>query len=547
MDSKESGWESAVTMAFRPRLLLQGVVEYLMAWSFTRHWLWLFFLYAPVWLLLGTVVGLVSYGASFGNQTLVERYGEWVSDEIPEALAEVDDQATTSSSSEESAKTEPDSQPTSNEVAPEDATDKHEKITGLGDLLLRRLLQLQDSNSRITYLVAAQLARQGRLGQARQMMRRIAPAAGRGFPPAHAWLAVDQLQGQQIHTKEDRERLMKDLEIAAQWSGSGPALVGVYASLLERQGNVGQAMSVLEATKTADTDLEANLRIADMAARNDQKTRYDRAAQKIKTEIRKRMEEDTATVTDLTYLSNLFLIEKEPAKARQTAMMGLAKEADNPKLKRLLSESFRLEYLTTMKLGESGTQVNLALLDAALKADPSNPAVGAEIARLQSLGQDAPPELRSALKQQLVSGQTTALTHILLANQLLVEGNLTEAIPHLELALLQAPNTPSVMNNLALALARTAPDKEIDRATKLAVAAANAEPTSAEFRDTLGEIKAISGDKLGAVSSYETAIGLDGSRAGTRQRLATLYRELGMKEMAEVQEQELQKLSTQQP
>ncbi len=237
---------------------------------------------------------------------------------------------------------------------------------------------------------------------------------------------------------------------------------------------------------------------------------------------------------------------QEPVKARQTAIMGLKKDAENPQLKRLLSESFRLEYLKTIKQTQGITQVNLGLLDAALKADPSNPAVGTEIARLQSIGQDAPPELREALQQQLVSGQTTALTHILLANQLLGKGNLTEAVPHLELALLQAPNTPSVMNNLALAIARLDPTNSLDRAMKLSTAATTADPASGEYLDTLGELKEISGDKLGAVSSYETAIGLDGNRTDTRQKLAKLYRELGMQEMADVQDAEIKQRADQQ-
>ncbi len=95
------------------------------------------------------------------------------------------------------------------------------------------------------------------------------------------------------------------------------------------------------------------------------------------------------------------------------------------------------------------------------------------------------------------------------------------------------------MNNLALVLSRT--DQQPERAEQLAMAAIASEPRNAHFHDSLGEIRARNGDSIGAIECYEAAIGFDPDANATRKKLADLYRELGMNEMAEVQERALQK------
>ncbi len=542
-------FEAAITLLSRPQLLLQGTVEYFLAWIFTRSWWRLFWIHSAWIVLLAVVIGLVSYGAFLSRQTLGDRYSDWVAEELPEALRSADEMAPASPSEPRSAKAVGASKGDSSaedETAVAAITEPEpESVSQYGDLLLRRLLQLQDSNSRITYLVAAQLARQQRLAQARQMMRRIAPLPEGGFIPAHHWLAGDQLSSLQVRSPEDRERVLKDLAIAVRWPGCHPALRSVYSQLLESQGDVLQAMAVLEQATEDEANIEARLGLARLAAKHGDQPRLTRVAQEIKDEIRKRVEAETVTSLDWAYLADLRLLEQKPAEARKAAEMGLKKDPEHPQLRRLLSESYRLDYVLSIQQDGGKTKLKLGFLDAALKCDPTNPAVGVEIARLMNFGQETTPELQAALENQLAAGQATALTHILLANRQLVSGDLTAAEPHLELALRQAPNSPTVMNNLALVLART--DKQLDRALQLATAAVNAAPGNAEFRDSLGEVRHITGDQLGAIDSYEAAIGINGQLVGTRRKLIALYRELGMQDMADVQQAALRSLQNAPP
>ncbi|HBE67777.1 MAG TPA: hypothetical protein DDW52_06475, partial [Planctomycetaceae bacterium] len=61
MDEDSTALQTAFSFLLRPRLLLQGVVEYIMAWAFTRRWLLWIFLLLPAWALAATAIGLTWY------------------------------------------------------------------------------------------------------------------------------------------------------------------------------------------------------------------------------------------------------------------------------------------------------------------------------------------------------------------------------------------------------------------------------------------------------------------------------------------------------
>ncbi len=78
--------------------------------------------------------------------------------------------------------------------SPELALTGDEALSPVASMLLLKILQLEISDVRATYLVGVVMSKQGRLGHARQIMRRVAPIGSIGFPPAHAWLAADRIQ-----------------------------------------------------------------------------------------------------------------------------------------------------------------------------------------------------------------------------------------------------------------------------------------------------------------------------------------------------------------
>jgi hypothetical protein len=184
MEPQASRWDAFLHVLIRPRLLVQGLIEYALAWFFTRSWFRLFAVNLPILVLLLAAAGLIGYGASLSQSTLAQRYLEWIELELPNAMrsiaddtdqdksspgvepaanedpsadteavrladsANASDQATQSDESSQAdgaAEAEQDSSGNSPEKR---ATAKvkdgdAEEVTPYGELLLRRLLQLK--------------------------------------------------------------------------------------------------------------------------------------------------------------------------------------------------------------------------------------------------------------------------------------------------------------------------------------------------------------------------------------------------------------------
>jgi cytochrome c-type biogenesis protein CcmH/NrfG len=146
----------------------------------------------------------------------------------------------------------------------------------------------------------------------------------------------------------------------------------------------------------------------------------------------------------------------------------------------------------------------------------------------------------------LADGKSTTMTHLMLATHWLKKGDFALAIPHLEVANRKSPNAPVILNNLALALLRVSPDNAqtakalIDHALKIS-------GPHPEMLDSQGEVRMTAGDYVGAVESFESAIGLDGNRISTRKRLIEAYEKAGLKDLVPVQAQKIRDIEAANP
>lgn len=550
-DALRTPWQNFVDVISHPYRLFQAIIEYMLAWTYTRRWIVLL-RFSPALIVMLGCLGLVAYGWTISNAKLAERYSVWVEQQIAAEIPSAGSSATgldesegdttaapATSAADGAAEVDPDFSPESASseqvIASEHQIMKTEQVSPFTEMLLRRLMILDHSNLRATYLVGMQLAIRNKLGQARQLMRRVAPEDDRGFAPAHTWLAADRLFRLGVDLPESRDQALHDLEIAATWSGTGPVLLAAYADLLESVGRASEAIAVLNTAVQQAPELQ--IKMANMAYRHKQQRPLQQASSQAKQRIQARVESGEATGSDFASLANLALLDNKPDEAIAFAERGLKSESDEAaqrSLKRLRSEALRLKYLLSVRLSIEGTQVDLNLLDAALRADPTNPLVSEEVAKLLALGVQSNEGQYAALQEQLLNGQATALTHVLVAVRKLKDGALQAAIPHLELALRQAPNSPVIQNNLALALAKTQPDK-LERSLQLIDAAVATNPANPETLDSQGQIRLLAGDEAGAIESLEQAIKYDPSRDKTRKMLADAYEQFGLPEMAEAQ------------
>ena len=102
------------------------------------------------------------------------------------------------------------------------------------------------------------------------------------------------------------------------------------------------------------------------------------------------------------------LAEADLRAALETGQTGLAIYGDNESLKYACSEALWMLFRQSIRKSDRGVEMNLALLDAAMKQFPSNPFLAEDIAMLSDMGVEATPQLKAALEEQLAKGQVTA-------------------------------------------------------------------------------------------------------------------------------------------
>ncbi|MBX3423489.1 MAG: hypothetical protein KF752_18190 [Pirellulaceae bacterium] len=404
-----------------------------------------------------------------------------------------------------------------------------EHVTPFAMLLLRRIFQISNSNDRAIYLVATALGQQGRAGQARQLMRRIAPLGARGFAGAHAWLAADQIQTKAVSNNKERNELLHDLEAARAWPNVTPALMNVYADLLERDGRVTEALAILGDLSSSDP--MAKVRIAQIAKRNGREEEYLTVRQQLLDDNRQKFQQGTATDQDYVQLVSLLLVGEDDERAIRLATEGLSEYKEDPQLKRLLSDAYLLRFEKTKKVTEERYEVDLTLLDMALTADSTNPVLQEKIAELVALRRITNDKLVGHLREQIAAGRATAISHLLMGISNIRQSQFQQAIVHLEVAVSLSPNNPYILNNLALCLARHQPG-QLARAKQLIETAIQVGGPDAERLDTYGEILASSGDSVAAIRALESSIAMQPNRPQTRKKLATEYLKLHMPDMA---------------
>ncbi len=490
-----------------PGRLILGLWEYFLSWLFSRQWLGMLAFCFPLVGLL-CVLTTAAIGRYRSPELLLERY--W-------GLVDADTRQFDSSSN--------------SPTMPE----QDQAISDFSQALLQRIMALDTSNLRATYLVARQLGAKGRYGQARWMMRSIAGEKAKGFPPAHAWLAQDRLTRVGLHSPADQRLLIHDLEVAATWPNVSPLLNSILADVLVGERRVGEALQILEQTAAREPALW--IKLARVALDQQRTQAYEDAAAQVRQRLLPKLEAQEASAEEMAQLAQLLLFEEKLDEAIQLANRACRQDASSEIARRTLSEALRMKFTKTADPDQR--KFDLDLLDAAIKADGTNPKVTEEIAKLIAMGQKANLELTQALEDKLAKGEATTLTHILLANRHLLDGKMTEAIGHLEIALRLAPNSPVILNNLALAKVRQSPGdpKTLQIAEAMLTRGLQISGPNAELYDSLGEIRATAGNHVGAVESLEAAIGVDGNRPSTRRKLAVEYRAVGLHDMAAIQEQ----------
>lgn len=488
------------------------------SWFRTRKWLRIFGTALPL-VLLGTLTVPVLKGLSLDKRALTSRYAQMASveaEKLEQPVFEEDDQQTA--------------------IAP--AT---EKATGMPliEIAYRRLLTTEPFNQKARFYVAKVMERRGQLSQTRSLMQELAPLNSVGYAEAHAWLARDLIKrAQRTKSPLPERELMHHLKANAEAPKSDPEMLMLQASILERQGNMAQAMISME--KAVSISEKHALNLALLYQRNSkgdlQKATAKRAQAYYAKELKK-LDDQTAEELREELVSQLGLslaLQDNLDQAIQVLAAAIRQDLPCLTIRNTLSSVYVFRFQKQLDTVKRLEALNLADLESAMSLAPANPLVAALVSQLLTLQSQQNPPLRAMLQRNITQGGSSAMLHLLLANEAILRSKFEEAVPHLEIALSHQPNNMTVLNNFALVLVSNAPP-ETDRALEMINKAIEVAGEVGELMDTKGQILVMAGQEIEAIRCFEKAIAQQPGRLKTRERLADLYDKQKMTDMANAQ------------
>lgn len=408
------------------------------------------------------------------------------------------------------------------------------------DLVFRRVLQLNQSNKRAMFHVAAQMARYGKTAVARKIMEGLAPPSHSGFELAHTWLAGDMFERSQKGEVVDVEVLKHHLKIATLDENVSPMLLVVYSHLLQRDEQISEAEQVLRRAAKFDPQLLLNsiLIYNRNGLTNQAKAAADLLVETVKEKLTGKEAEENAILTARAYvLTNRI---DDGINVLQSAFVGNQKSM---RLRRALSDGYRIKFRASSTRLDSQVRVNLDFLNAAIVYDPTNIAIQEELNFVSSLSEQDMEKAINALRAQIAMAGTSYAARLLVAQACFRQNQIDKAVNEYEIVLAELPGMTLVINNLAMMYTMLEP-KRLAEALLLIDRAIAISPSFAEFHDTRGEILVAMNRGPEAIAEYQSALESEPERLKTREKLATLLELSGQPEQAAQQRAKLEEVQS---
>jgi tetratricopeptide (TPR) repeat protein len=403
-------------------------------------------------------------------------------------------------------------------------------------LLSDRILGTQPRDTRARYRLALIKIVDGPYEEGVEDMKRVASGEFETYRPANAWLASYWIQMKFDKTGDvDEKELIQHLKLATEWDGVRPQLQAYYAQILAVNGVTNDAIAAARdaAKKNRELNLEL-LRLYNMMG-NSEGVRA--AGHEVEEVFGAKLNTSSERIMDRLAVAEARFLMGKPDAAISVLNEALAKEnvAGRVELSRMLS-LIRINMFekSIQKLDDGSYIADTSLLDLAAEADPDNPKISEQVAKLLPLKIRPSRNILAVLRKQIETGVTSGESHRLLARAYSLVGNKVEAMKNWEYAIQKDPKDVVAINNLALSLAREA-KPDFPRALELIAQADKLAPNNAEILDTHGQILVLASRHNEAIPKLEGSIRIDGSRLATRKLLLECYRKANMTDLANAQ------------
>ena len=408
------------------------------------------------------------------------------------------------------------------------------------ELLSKRILSIEPKNQTAHYRLGLIYSLTEKHEAATLEMLELANGKYGECFQANAWMAKDFLQQRVDGIEVSTTELVTHLEKAAKWKNVDSRLVVYYARILEEMGDVIKAIALTK--QAAANRPELNLDLARLYYRQGYQAETRSVAMTVEEIFLKKLNLTTEKESDRLAVAEARRMTDRLDLAAAILEEALTRKLSGPATRRELSEIYRLIYLKSVFKTEAGPyQVDLSQLEKVAHTDPTNPNVSNEIAKLLPLKIAPTMKLMDTLRKQIDEGILTASTYALMAETYYESGNMARAIKNWESALDKEPDNVTVLNNLALVLAKES-ENNVDRSIDLLSRAVALAPNNAEVLDSLGDVLMIAKRPKDAINKFELAIRIDTQRMGTRKKLFDAYQSNGMEDMAKALKKVIDKM-----
>jgi tetratricopeptide (TPR) repeat protein len=406
-------------------------------------------------------------------------------------------------------------------------------------LWLKKTVMLEPEAPQHQFRLAVESARRGRLDQAREVLRRIAPPDEQGYPEAHFWIARDMVASQRALTPKFATTLEHHLTAAMrseQVAGQAHANLG---ELFLQQRKIDEAIEQFEAA--AEQLPEVRMRLGQLYTMQGEAAKAKSQLQRAVRHFRERAEESREDIrAQLTWAECEMLLDN-PGEAERVLRQARA-ETDDPRYSQALVGLFLLQFDRLRREQPEDLESALTLLEGAAALGPGDPRLLPRMAQFVQSDAAARQKLRQSLKRVIAAGKPTATAHLALGALAAEEGDLETAGTHFELGLELRPDMLALMNNLAWTLAHAEPP-DLDRALQLIEPVYAKAPDSAEVLETRGQILAKLGRWKECIANLEKARPSMPERYRVHETLALAYESIGDEELADMHRQLAEKLN----
>jgi len=430
-----------------------------------------------------------------------------------------------------------------------------EKDYPLAELLLGRVLQRSDSKlSDAQYLMAVLFDETGQKDRASALLRLIAPDDSRGNRDAHRRLAIILAHQTTFRSDPaDIKRLYWHLTAATE--DSTPEMAEAWGWYSLAVGDPDSAIRRFEVAVKAYPELWRTLGMIEAKVGNDETAtaHFQRSSEYLSDKIRIDPRDEESRGDYANVLMKLGRLDEARIILEQGELLN--PDGEWSWLLASLAVSYHdLNAATGKPISEL-----LGHIDRALTYDPNH---GPALNRLMAYAKadvEENTDLKTVLARVIAEGEQPALAHLAMGNLCWLEDDRDGALFHFERATEIRDDVAVVLNNLAWLISHDeekSPDFEramaftllgptalifvyeekppdFERAIALIDSALEKRPNDASFLDTRGTIFFLQKDWKPALVDFEKALSGVRDKRAVHEKLAIIYKELGMKEISE--------------